>query len=340
MASPEAPQLIPGKIHALRAWDLIPEVGSAAVHLGSVAQSAIWPRGEVRASCMAAHHRGDSLPSPECSCGIYGFHPSGVDSETFSHCPEVDEVSGVIEAWGHIDVHAHGVRAEYARVSHLLLDAGAPDDYAERVAGAARSYGAQLVRLGRPGHLEEFLGQELSGLDPAFVERLLVNEVVHRFEPQACGYISRRGQPVAGLGFVLTDEPESPNRFQKLLETGRPGLEIVRVAGPQHNRRALQHRAFDLGRELTLVPEPDNPQDPNAIAVMDAAGERKAGYVPRDLAPEIGARIAAGRIGVVRSIWQWRDLASGRRTGLHILVSASRNVELEMAEQLMLGGAA
>ena len=139
---------------------------------------------------------------------------------------------------------------------------------------------------------------------------------------------------------MLAENPSLPNRFQKLIETGRPGLEIVRVAGPQHNRRALQRSAFDLGEELTLVPEPDNPQDPDAIAVMDAAGERKAGYVPRDLAPEIGARLAAGRIGVVRSIWQWRDLASGRRTGLHILISASRNVDLQMTEQLMLGGAA
>ena len=81
-----------------------------------------------------------------------------------------------------------------------------------------------------------------------------------------------------------------------------------------------------MGCELRLVPEPDNPHDPNAIAVWDAEAKVKAGYVPRALAPEIGEMLARDRVRTVRSAWEWRDLSDGKRFGLHVLVSRSERV--------------
>lgn len=46
--------------------------------------------------------------------------------------------------------------------------------------------------------------------------------------------------------------------------------------------------------EFTLAPEPTNQHDPNAVKVL--LGEEHVGFVPRDVAPEIGALIRADRI--------------------------------------------
>ncbi len=38
---------------------------------------------------------------------------------------------------------------------------------------------------------------------------------------------------------------------------------------------------------LQLVREPDNPHDPNALAIWDAERRVQVGYVPRDVAAEL-----------------------------------------------------
>ncbi len=43
--------------------------------------------------------------------------------------------------------------------------------------------------------------------------------------------------------------------------------------------------------EAALVPEPDNPHDPNAVMVQ--IGERLVGYLPRDTAVAYGPMLAA-----------------------------------------------
>ena len=49
--------------------------------------------------------------------------------------------------------------------------------------------------------------------------------------------------------------------------------------------------ADPVGKPLTLVPEPENPHDPNAVAVVvpTAYGDCKVGYIPRTLAREMRA---------------------------------------------------
>ena len=65
------------------------------------------------------------------------------------------------------------------------------------------------------------------------------------------------------------------------------GLVVANVAGAVHRPSALASDDAAPGRALTLRPEPNNPHDPHAIAVLLQTGE-PAGYVPRDLTALVG----------------------------------------------------
>jgi hypothetical protein len=66
-----------------------------------------------------------------------------------------------------------------------------------------------------------------------------------------------------------------------------PRIRVVPVAGVSFRLAALDDASFDPGRPLTLVPEPDNEHDPNAVAVWNEERTLQLGYVPRDVAPEL-----------------------------------------------------
>jgi hypothetical protein len=81
------------------------------------------------------------------------------------------------------------------------------------------------------------------------------------------------------------------------------GRELVNVAGESHYQEALRAIAGSgevrLAVESQLVPEPDNPHDPNAVRVEIEGA--KVGYLPRALAAAWSARLA--------------ELAARRRVG-------------------------
>ena len=64
-------------------------------------------------------------------------------------------------------------------------------------------------------------------------------------------------------------------------------LLVVKVAGASYRLDALADDAFAPGRRLALVPEPENEHDPNAVGIWNEERTLQAGYVPRDLAPEV-----------------------------------------------------
>ena len=66
-----------------------------------------------------------------------------------------------------------------------------------------------------------------------------------------------------------------------------PRLRVVPVAGVTFRPGAVEDESFEPGRRLSLVREPDNEHDPNAVAVWNAERSLQAGYVPRDVAPEL-----------------------------------------------------
>jgi hypothetical protein len=100
-----------------------------------------------------------------------------------------------------------------------------------------------------------------------------------------------------------------------------PELLITHVAGAIHRPAALGSDAAAPGRPLTLRAEPDNPHDPNAVAVLLASGEA-VGYVPRDIAP----RVSEGWRAVV--LRERRDSPRDPRTGLTMLLAHADTLEL------------
>ena len=64
-------------------------------------------------------------------------------------------------------------------------------------------------------------------------------------------------------------------------------LRVVPVAGVTFRPGAVDDPSFDPGRRLALVPEPENEHDPNAVAIWNEERTVHAGYVPRDVAPDL-----------------------------------------------------
>jgi hypothetical protein len=93
-----------------------------------------------------------------------------------------------------------------------------------------------------------------------------------------------------------------------------PRLRVVKLAGASYRADALQDDAFAPGRRLSLVPEPENEHDPNAVAVWDVDRRLQAGYVPAEVAPELR--------GDEQAVSLWEFLAEdGRRIGLRVLLA-------------------
>ena len=126
--------------------------------------------------------------------------------------------------------------------------------------------------------------------------------------------------------------PEEARRLRIWLERGESGywlrdaatgeamrwndgrVRVVRLAGSSYRADALQDDAFAPGQRLALVPEPENEHDPNAVGVWDENRRLQAGYVPADVAAEVGGDEQAV------ALWEFRD-EHGRRIGLRVLLA-------------------
>ncbi|HEX6788649.1 MAG TPA: HIRAN domain-containing protein [Gaiellaceae bacterium] len=91
-------------------------------------------------------------------------------------------------------------------------------------------------------------------------------------------------------------------------------LRVVKLAGASYRLDELQDDAFTPGRRLTLVREPGNEHDPNAVAVWDAGRRLQAGYVPAEVAPSVRGDDQAV------ALWEFRG-DDGKRIGLRVLLA-------------------
>ena len=64
-------------------------------------------------------------------------------------------------------------------------------------------------------------------------------------------------------------------------------IRVVPAAGVSYRAEALPDPSFDPGRRLSLVPEPENEHDPNAVAIWNEERTLQVGYVPREVAPGV-----------------------------------------------------
>ena len=121
---------------------------------------------------------------------------------------------------------------------------------------------------------------------------------------------------MVGFGFKAFLDQE---RTVELIENDQspvlPGVFFTRVSGVAFHDDALQLPQFGAGRMIEIRPEPANPTDRDALAVM--GGGMRVGFVPAPIAGTLappGTRI--GR-GIVLREWS----TNGRREDIWILGS-------------------
>jgi hypothetical protein len=90
----------------------------------------------------------------------------------------------------------------------------------------------------------------------------------------------------------------------------------VKAAGVSYRLDELQDDAFAAGRRVTLLAEPDNEHDPNAVAIWDEQSRVQVGYLPADVAGEIDPR--EWQAIVIREFFE-----EGKRVGLRVLLAPS-----------------
>lgn len=82
-------------------------------------------------------------PAKDCGCGLYAYH----DPKMVAGTGSAESIWGAVAAWGRLEVHREGLRAERARVVALALDDYCVDDSQRRpmIEQLAKIYGARAV---------------------------------------------------------------------------------------------------------------------------------------------------------------------------------------------------
>jgi len=121
--------------------------------------------------------------------------------------------------------------------------------------------------------------------------------------------------PLESTEITLVDGTKASETDLRIL-----GALTLTLAGTSHTKEDLDNPSFAPGNQLILIPEPDNPYDPNAIAAWDLSQSYKAGYIPAHYTPEILDDLEDGHQleTVILSTSLDRQ---GKRNGLHILIS-------------------
>lgn len=141
-----APDLVDAVV-GYRAWRLEEDGALVPWTLGA---AGAWAPGTNTAACHYARWTGrpagrpHAPPGPQCMCGLYALHDPS-DERLALH---PGQAVGAIAAWGEIEVHATGFRAERACVVALARPDRADDETAEALERAADRYGVDLVPPG------------------------------------------------------------------------------------------------------------------------------------------------------------------------------------------------
>jgi hypothetical protein len=110
--------------------------------LRSLYMPVFWTEREQQAVCR--HAPGAHMaPNPACVCGIYASHKPDYEFPTI----DFRGVIGLVTVWGSVEVHADGLRAEYARVEALSLYERWTIRQLDAVREVAEALGVDLIRL-------------------------------------------------------------------------------------------------------------------------------------------------------------------------------------------------
>ena len=178
--------LVPGRVYGLRSWTVAARDGRDG--LEAPFTGVRWPSDgdAIEARCLAS--AGHEPPSADCTCGIYAYHPSEDSVRQLywalrrdPHDPTGVPAIGIVEAWGSVEVHDSGFRAEYARPYALVIpERLAKTDYGRRIEQLAGAYGADLVQVRDQEALRRHCVEHDLGLSEQAVARVLGPEFVQR----------------------------------------------------------------------------------------------------------------------------------------------------------------
>jgi shikimate dehydrogenase len=283
------------------------------------AEVAVWNRTADRAEALAAELGARNVRRPEPAELV--VNATSVGMPGVAGGAEATEVLGLAELEPPAVLVDLVYGAEPTRLARWAAARGARvvDGLEILVRQGARS----LERwTGRPAPLEVMRraagGAELVRVDVVHEERY--------WYPDDGGVVWLAGysivDPDSGR-FLARDDPTLVAR----------GLLVAGVAGAgQHHAEALETEDVAPGRPLDLRRDPDNPHDPNAIAVHASGGEQ-VGWVPRELAEELAPELDAGRQVSVVVLREQRSSPRDPRRGLTMLLARAGAIRLKPADQ-------
>jgi len=134
----EAPDLI-DPVVAFRNWRIVDG------RLRSVYEPVFWLDPMQRADCRAEHrhHPPHEAPASGCTCGFYASHEPDYEFPTIDY----RGVSGIVTAWGNIEVHADGIRAEWVQVEALSIYERWTRRQTDAVRAVAEDLGSDVIDL-------------------------------------------------------------------------------------------------------------------------------------------------------------------------------------------------
>ncbi len=119
---------------------------------------------EARCPVTPAH----APPEPGCGCGLHAWHPTRKTARRA--CGYRREIPGILEAWGAVELHADGFRAQRGRPFALVLLPRGNAALLERLAAA---YDARLLALRGSRALAAYCRDQGFGMTDATVASLL-----------------------------------------------------------------------------------------------------------------------------------------------------------------------
>jgi hypothetical protein len=124
------PPVVPSPLYGLRTWTVVGEPG--AERLAGPQRSVPWPAGGewLEAVCPDGH----AAPAPGCQCGLHAWHPRRPWARRIMSTRQ--EVPGVVEATGEIEVHGDGFRAQRGRPYAFFFVRGRNRGRVERLGAA------------------------------------------------------------------------------------------------------------------------------------------------------------------------------------------------------------
>ncbi|MCB0868157.1 MAG: hypothetical protein KDB48_05645 [Solirubrobacterales bacterium] len=147
-----------------------------------------WKMDGKPTEAVCANHEGShQAPDPDCDCGLHAYHPWSSKREHLSLYFRDSQVTGLVAAWGKVEVHGEGFRAQYAKPMAFVLPPATTllwrferlnqdadfDWYSRCLKRLAEDCGAEIIDMSDENALDDWLSRNPSQLGEQVVARLL-----------------------------------------------------------------------------------------------------------------------------------------------------------------------